>query len=141
MEVNKCSLVNLKFTIPQFFYIFGHHHPNIWGPTVYHFGSSRIKIYILCASITHWLGSISKLPNQCENISIFFWPFWKLPNQCTELPNQCEMLAHPPCASISHWLGSFQKILGSFQVYQIYQNYPINVKCLHRGGAQAFHID
>ena len=51
------------------------------------------------------------------------------------------MLAHPPCASISHWLGSFQKILGSFQVYQIYQNYPINVKCLHRGGAQAFHID
>ena len=95
----------------------------------------------LCASITHWLGSISKLPNQCENITKFSRQFQNCPINVRKLPNQCEMLAHPPCASISHWLGSFQKILGSFQVYQIYQNYPINVKCLHRGGAQAFHID
>ena len=99
-----------------------------------------IYIYI-CASITHWLGSISKLPNQCENITKFSRHFQNCPINVRKLPNQCEMLAHPPCASISHWLGSFQKILGSFQVYQIYQNYPINVKCLHRGGAQAFHID
>ena len=101
----------------------------------------KLQIIYLCASITHWLGSISKLPNQCENITKFSRHFQNCPINVRKLPNQCEMLAHPPCASISHWLGSFQKILGSFQVYQIYQNYPINVKCLHRGGAQAFHID
>ena len=85
----------------------------------------------LCASITHWLGSISKLPNQCENISIFFWPFWKLPNQCTELPNQCEMLAHPPCASISHWLGSFQ-IFGYFLAF--FEKLPNQCEMLAQGG-------
>ena len=103
--------------------------------------AKQTSILIICASITHWLGSISKLPNQCENITKFSRHFQNCPINVRKLPNQCEMLAHPPCASISHWLGSFQKILGSFQVYQIYQNYPINVKCLHRGGAQAFHID
>ena len=34
IKANKCSIVNLKFTIPQFFDIFGHHHPDNWGPTV-----------------------------------------------------------------------------------------------------------
>ena len=71
--------------------------------------------YSLCASITHWLGSISKLPNQCENITKFSRHFQNCPINVRKLPNQCEMLAHPPCASISHWLGSSVHWLGSFQ--------------------------
>ena len=90
--------------------------------------------YNLCASISHWLGNISKLPNQCENTSKNIFHSWKL-------PNQCEMLAHRVYTSISHWLGSFQNLLGSFQDYQIYQNYLINVNCLCIPYVQAFHID
>ena len=37
MEVNKCSIVNLKFTMPKFFDTFGRHHPDNQGPTVYVF--------------------------------------------------------------------------------------------------------
>ena len=36
MEVNKCSVVNLKFAIPRFFDIFGLHHPDNQRPTVYY---------------------------------------------------------------------------------------------------------
>ena len=69
--------------------------------------------HYLCASISHWLGNFSKLPNQCTNISNILRQIWKLPNQCSKLPNQCEMLAHIYSASISHWLGSSQ-IFGFF---------------------------
>ena len=34
MEVNKCSLVNVKFAIPEVFDIFGCHHPDNQEPTV-----------------------------------------------------------------------------------------------------------
>ena len=54
------------------------------------------------------------------------------------MPNQCEMLAHPPVQAFHIDWVIFQKMPKNSQKFE---NYPINVKCLHRGGAQAFHID
>ena len=84
---------------------------------------------LVCASILHWLGNISKLPNQCKNICNIFFAFENYPInvkclhigyvqafyldwvvfkiylgsfQYGNLPNQCKMLAHNLCASILH---------------------------------------
>ena len=88
---------------------------------------------VLWASISHWLGNISKLPNQCENILKIIFHFWKL-------PNQCEMLVHRVCASIPHWLGKYLVTLNPKNPLWHYENCPINVNCLQIGYEQAFHI-
>ena len=102
-----------------------------------------VKLYnkVLWASILHWLGNISKLPNQCKNIWKFFEAVSKLPNQCSTLPNQSKMLAHRVCASILHWLGRYLVTLDKKNPLWRLENYPINVKCLHIGYEQAFYID
>ena len=61
-------------------------------------------------NFTHWLGTFQIIP-------------WKL-------PNQSEMLAHPPCASISHWLGRYLVTLNQEKPLWHFENCLINVKCL-----------
>ena len=72
-------------------------------------------------NFTHWLGTFQIIP-------------WKL-------PNQSEMLAHPPCASISHWLGRYLVTLNQEKPLWHFENCLINVKCLRTPPVQAFHID
>ena len=94
-----------------------------------------VKLDLL--GITHWLGRISKLPNQCEKFQKYLRNFKTAQSMYGNYPINVKCLQQ---AFHIDWdiFTKIQKYLRNFKTAQsMYGNYPINVKCLQ----QAFHID